>query len=176
MDDDWLMNRSAAGDPRAFEEIVRRYERRLARFAAGLLGGDDLAVDAVQEAFLRLWRGRGKFEACGKLSAYLYRLTHSTCIDIARRRRDDVDLTNAVDARAVDNTVAAAVDSAFVEAVAKAVLSLPDEQRVVFVLSCQEGLSYSEIAEVVGCPVGTVASRKRLAVQALRQVLAAWED
>jgi len=74
MDDDWLMHKAAAGDPRAFEEIVRRYERRLARFAAGLLG-DDLAVDAVQEAFLRLWRGRGKFEACGRLSAYLYRLT-----------------------------------------------------------------------------------------------------
>ena len=134
MDDDWLMHRTAAGDPRAFEEIVRRYERRLARFAAGLLG-DDLAVDAVQEAFLRLWRGRGKFEACGKLAAYLYRLTHNTCIDIARRKWDDADLADAVDTHAADNTAAAAVDNAFVEAVAKAVLSLPDEQRVVFVLS-----------------------------------------
>jgi RNA polymerase sigma-70 factor (ECF subfamily) len=57
-----------------------------------------------------------------------------------------------------------------------AVLSLPEDQRAVFVLSCYDGLSYSEIGEIVGCPVGTVASRKRLAAQALRKRLAAWED
>lgn len=176
LDDDWLMRRTAGGDPRAFEEIVRRYEARLTRFAASLLAGDlDLAVDAVQDVFLRLWRGAATYQECGKLSAYLYRMTHNACVDIGRRTRPSVDIDQAAGIPAPVDTASTAVDSAFADAVRTAVGELPDEQRLVFVLSV-DGLSYAEIAEIAACPVGTVASRKRLAVAALRTMLADWKE
>jgi|SRR3569833_1424367 len=176
MDDDWLIERMKANDPRAFDRLMREHEARLMRFATRVLGDIDLAGDAVQEVFIKLWRGRAAYEPCGKLAAYLYRVTYSTCLDIRRRIRPADDIDVAISIPSLVDTSAQVRASAFVDAVAQAEAHLPDDQRLVFVLSCHEALSYAEIAEIAGCPVGTVASRKRLAVQALRQMLAAWED
>jgi len=168
------MRRVVEGDEAAFCSLMGSYGPALFRFAARQLGDVDLAQNAVQETFVRLWRSRAGYKHCGKLSAYLYRVTRNICLDIREWSGTVVALDSAAENRspAVDRSVDAVVLG---EDVRAALVSLPDEQRLVVSLSCN-GLSYAEIAEIVGCPVGTVASRKRLAVQALRAKLAAWED
>ncbi len=86
-DDDALMRRAAGGDAQAFGLVVESYQGRLVRFAARLLGDSDAAQDAAQEAFLRLWRLRTRYQPRGCLQAYLLRTVRSVCLDHARAAR-----------------------------------------------------------------------------------------
>ena len=175
MDDDGLMQRAAGGDAQAFGLIVQAYQDRLARFALRLSSDSDLAQDAVQEAFLRLWRLRATYHPRGCLQAYLFRVVRSVCLDHARSRR----LWEVLD----ENEVGTVPDPAILaegqglaEAVRVAVQSLPEAQRTVFILSQYEALTYAEIADVLDCPLGTVASRKHQATETLRRKLQLWKD
>lgn len=175
MEDDNWMQRAAGGDTQAFGLIVRGYQSRLVRFASRLLDDTDLAQDAVQEAFLRLWRQRKSYEPRGCLQAYLFRAVQNICLDCAR----SVHSTELLDERAeanVPDPAAVAEAQSLADAVRLAVQSLPEAQRVVFLLSHYENLSYAEIADVLDCPLGTVASRKYQATEALRRKLFSWKD
>lgn len=174
--DDFLLARAAAGDADAFGVLVRRHQTRLLDFARRLLplGETDAAHDVVQEAFLRLWRGQARYQARGRLVPLLLRIVRSVCVDWSRAQiafdpsREEV----AGPAGGSPQSILEARDRH--EAVWNALAALPAEQREVFVLSHFEGLRYHEIADVVGCPPGTVASRKHAAVQSLRKQLAPW--
>ncbi len=175
MDDDALMRRAADGDAQAFGSIVSAHQGRLMRFAARLLGDSDAAQDAAQEAFLRLWRLRTRYQPRGCLQAYLFRTVRSVCLDYARAARLWEALEEGVDGDAPDPATLAQ-EHGLADAVRRAVLSLPEPQRAVFLLSHYEGLSYAEIADALDCPVGTVASRKHQATETLRRRLASWKD
>ncbi len=175
MEDDGLMRRAADGDTLAFGVLVRTYQARLVRFAARLTDDSDLAQDAVQEAFLRLWRGRASYTPEGRLQAYLFRVVRGVCLDYARASRPAEVLDESADAPAPDPAKLAEARS-LAGAVRQAVLALPEAQRAVFVLSQYEQLSYAEIADVLDCPVGTVASRKHQATETLRRKLYLWKD
>lgn len=175
MDDDALMRQAANGDAQAFGQIVQAYQSRLVRFAARLLGDSEAAQDAAQEAFLRLWRLRHRYEPRGCLQAYLLRTVRSVCLDHARTSRPWEAWGEGAD-MAVPDPAALAQGRGLADAVARAVLSLPEPQRAVFLLSHYEGLSYAEIAEALDCPVGTVASRKHQATETLRHKLSSWKD
>lgn len=175
MDDDALMRRVAQGDARAFAQVVQAYQGRITRFAARLLGDSDLAQDAAQEAFLRLWRLRDRYQPRGCLQAYLLRTIRTVCLDYARAARpcDTLDWDRKDPTAGPERL---AQQRGHADAVSQAVYSLPEPQRAVFLLSQYEGLSYAEIAEVLECPVGTVASRKHQATETLRRKLSAWRD
>lgn len=175
MDDDALMRRAASGDASAFGEIVRTYQGRLVRFAARLLGDPDAAQDAAQEAFLRLWRLRERYQPRGCLQAYLLRAVRSVCLDHLRAARPWESLEEDI-GDGTSGPASLAEGRGLADAVRRAVLSLPEPQRAVFLLSHYEGLSYAEIAGVLGCPVGTVASRKHQAAETLRRKLSPWSD
>ena len=175
MDDDALMRRAADGDAQAFGAIVAAYQARLARFAARLLGDPEAAQDAAQEAFLRLWRRRTHFQPRGCLQAYLFRAVRSACLDHIRAARPWEALGEGAGGDSSDPAVLAQAHG-LADAVRRAVLSLPEPQRAVFLLSHYEGLSYAEIAEALDCPLGTVASRKHQAAETLRRRLAPWKD
>ena len=172
---DPLMRRAAGGDTAAFGVIVQAYQSRLVRFAARLLGDTDAAQDAAQEAFVRLWRGRARYQPRGCLQAYLLRTVRNVCLDYARVRRPWEPLKDGFGVAASDPADLMQSRS-LAEAVRDAVQSLPEPQRVVFVLSQYEELSYAEIADVLDCPPGTVASRKHLATETLRRKLYSWRD
>lgn len=172
-DDDALMRRAANGDAQAFGLLVQAYQGRLVRFAGRLLGDSDAAQDAAQEAFLRLWRLRTRYQPRGCLQAYLLRTVRSVCLDLARATRPWEPLEEGTSSDAPD-PAALAQGHGLADAVRHAVLSLPEPQRAVFLLSHYEGLSYAEIADALDCPVGTVASRKHQATETLRRRLAAW--
>lgn len=179
MDDDTLMARAQQGDQDAFGRIVRNHQSALTRFARRTLPDDsDSAYDVVQEALLRVWSSRAAYRPGGSLSSYLFRVVRNACLDNLRRVR------RAAAINALPHTVppiGAQLDAdyqslALAEAVRCAVRALPEPQRAVFVLSQYEQVPYRRIAEILDCSIGTVASRKRLAVNALRRSLAEWVE
>jgi RNA polymerase sigma-70 factor (ECF subfamily) len=178
LDDDALMRQMMAGDTQAFARLVQAHQQRLLRFAERLLGDADAAEDAVQEAFLRLWRGRERYHPQGTLTAFLLRIVRNLCLDYCRSQHATrpLDEANRVPAGSESGVESRTQDQALSAAVRQAVLALPEPQRVVFVLSQYERLSYREIAEVLGCPLGTVASRKYQALETLRRRLAPWME
>ena len=169
------MRRVADGDTQAFGQIVRAHQARLTRFATRLLADPDAAQDAAQEAFLRLWRLRQRYQPRGCLQAYLLRAVRTICLDYSRAARPWEALSEAQDDDQPTPSAQAEAAS-LADAVALAVASLPEAQRAVFVLSHYEGLTYGEIADVLDCPVGTVASRKHQATETLRRKLSTWRD
>lgn len=172
--DDALVTATGGGDARAFAQLLQRHRDLVTRVAYRLTGGDwSLAEDVAQETFLRLWNAAERYEGRGTLRSYLLTVAHRLATDYRRKRRETESLdgwTNLPDAKPHPGQTTGAGD--VVEAVRRSLEALPEEQRTVFILSHYEGLKYREIAEIVGCPPGTVASRKYLAVQALRERLA----
>lgn len=173
--EDTLMRRVAGGDRRAFAVIVQSHQTPLIRFAARLTNDPEAAQDAVQEAFLRLWRGRERFRPCGSLRSFLFQSVRRLCLDHLRAARPWAALDERLPAVEPD-PAETAQSVALADAVACAVQALPEPQRAVFLLSHFEQLPYAEIAEILDCPVGTVASRKHQAVAILRRRLAPWKD
>lgn len=174
MDDDRLMNLVTRDDAHAFGTLVERHDAALLRFAWRLLGNRAAAEDAVQDVWLRLWQTRSRYRGCGQLRAYLMRLVRNRCLDALRGARRDCAIADTMASSSDPATDARA--TALADAVQCAIAGLPDAQRVVFVLSVDEGLTYRQIAEALKCPLGTVASRKYHAVETLRLRLSDWRD
>ena len=174
-EDDARMRRVASGDTHAFGEIVRAHQPRVGGFAARMLGDNHAAAeDVTQETFLRLWRSRCAYRAEGNLVGLLLTIAANVCRDRLRaeggRAADRLDdLPEQISAYLSPEEAVQVASLA--EAVREAVHNLPEGQRAVFVLSHYEGRSYREIAEMLDCPIGTVASRKNLAVATLRHRL-----
>lgn len=176
MDDDILMQRVAEGDMQAFRRLVTAHQPRLLRFARRMLPTDrTLAEDVVQETFVRLWRARSHYRPTGQLGCFLLKIVRNLCLDAVRELSPTLSLETAENLPAAGGSLHEQAEArALANAVRRAVLELPELQRSVFVLSHYEGLTYAEIAQTLECPVGTVASRKRLAVEALRRRLGSW--
>jgi RNA polymerase sigma-70 factor (ECF subfamily) len=176
-EDDRLMARAAAGDTGAFGCIVRRHQARLLGFARRFLPHEPAvaADDVVQEAFVRLWHERERYEPHGRLVFFLFQIVRNLCRD--RARASASSFPSALSDEPADTDIFDDLRArALAEAVQQAVAELHEEQRAVFVLSHYEGLRYHEIADVLDCPLGTVASRKHQAVRTLRRRLAGWLD
>ena len=178
--DDALMRRVARGDADAFGEIVRAYQGRIGAFATRMLGGDRAdAEDVTQETFLRLWHGRCRYRPSGNLSGFLLRVAANLCRDRHRAEGGRVaeNLDDLPELFASTLSPEEALQAAtLADAVRQAIHDLPEGQRAVFVLSHYDGRAYREIAEILDCPIGTVASRKNLAVAALRRRLGHYRE
>jgi RNA polymerase sigma-70 factor (ECF subfamily) len=177
--DEELVAAVQGGDSAAFDVLVRRWDRKIQGAAFRVLGSDDEARDVSQEAFLKAFRGMRGFKREARFSSWLYQIAMNLCRDRLRRRRgrEHVSLDDVVDsgepalrqrpaaletlqARDVERAVAAAVDA------------LSDEQREVVVLKEYEGLTFPEIANVLGVPLSTVKTRLYRALGQLRIELA----
>jgi RNA polymerase sigma-70 factor (ECF subfamily) len=165
-----------------FRDVVQQHQRRITAFATRMLSGDEAAAqDVAQETFLALWRQQQADKAGSwmpdHVDRYLLRIAHNRCIDLVRVRRETDSLDperDAADAAAGPEIATQA--HSLGDAVREAVSLLPEGQRSVFILSHYDGLRYQEIADLLDCPIGTVASRKSQAVATLRRLLKAWSD
>ena len=169
------MTRAMRGDRSAFAVVVKTHELRLFRFASRMVGDREAARDIVQDALIRLWQSRDSYTPQDAVSAYLLRIVRNACIDFVRANRkfDHVRIDDdapTMSPSCEENVMAGALR----DALERALLNLPESQRAVFVLSEHEGMTYQEVAEALGCPHGTVASRKYAAVAALRKELRPW--
>jgi RNA polymerase sigma-70 factor (ECF subfamily) len=140
----------------AFEELYRAHGGRMKSVAMGLLGNRSDAEDAVQEAFLKLYRSLPSFKGDSLLSTWLYRILVNTCRDIGRRRtRSPERPLPAVDPAAVPEPSTPAVDHPLRLTLERFLARLEPLPKAVFVLFEVEGFRHGEIAEILGIPEGT---------------------
>ena len=158
-DDAALLRRHVDGDHEAFGELVRRHRERLWAVALRTLGDPEEAADALQDALLNAFRRAGSFRAESAVTTWLHRIVVNACLDRVRHTaaRPVVALSDKIELSSVSPDLGA--HAALRLDLEAALATLPDEQRVPLVLVDVEGYPVSEVARMLGCPVGTVKSR-----------------
>jgi RNA polymerase sigma-70 factor (ECF subfamily) len=178
--DEQMVERALSGDPEAFGEIVRRWERRIFALAFGMLGREEDARDATQETFLAAFRNLRGFRGEAKVSSWLHRIAVNQCITRQRRAKvrsetaleDEAEKNAAVFALPVDVSPARTAEYREISsAVRKAVCSLPSDLRQVVVMKEFEELTFQEISDVLEVPLSTVKSRLYTALRQLQMRL-----
>jgi RNA polymerase sigma-70 factor, ECF subfamily len=183
--DEELVAKSIGGDSESFNELVLRWERPIYALAYRTIGREEDARDVCQETFLRAFRALPGFRGQAKFSSWLYRIALNLCRDWIRRERrapivqppEDVDVMELAAAsepsESIEDLVARKDLSRAVE---RAMALLPDEQRTAIVLKEYHGLTFQEIAELLGCPLSTVKTRLYQGLTVLRRELAKGEQ
>src|SRR5437667_1479788 len=179
--DEELVARSIRGDADSFNELILRWERPIYALAYRVIGREQDARDVCQETFLRAFRALKGFRGQAKFSSWLYRIALNLCRDGVRRERrtpvvqapegvDLMDLAVATEPSESIEDLVARRDQ--VRAVERAMAWLPEEQRAAIVLKEYHGLTFQEIADLVGCPLSTVKTRLYQGLTVLRRELA----
>jgi RNA polymerase sigma-70 factor (ECF subfamily) len=158
-----------SGDQSAVAELYDRYSSVVYAVALRVLGDTGAAEDVLQEVFLQLWRNPGAFDAGrGSLGAWLSVITRNRAIDSLRKRRPEIDLEDVVVSVAPD--LASEADRSRAAEKVRGVLGLmPGAQRAALEMAYFEGMSHSEIASKTGEPLGTIKTRIRSGLMALRK-------
>jgi RNA polymerase sigma-70 factor (ECF subfamily) len=168
MDERALIASAQKGDARAFNQLVLLYQSMVYNLAYRILGDPDAAADATQDAFLSAFKAMRKFRG-GSFKAWLLRIVTNACYDQLRSKQRKP--TDSLDDLPVEHDHVrylrdpAEQPDEFVErqelseVIQRGIRSLPADQRIVVVLSDVQGLSYQEIAQVMGLSLGTVKSR-----------------
>jgi RNA polymerase sigma-70 factor, ECF subfamily len=183
IDDLALVHAGKNGDIAAFEELVKRYDRKVFRIAQHLLQNREDAQDAVQEAFLRAFQHLGQFQESAKFSTWLIRIAMNQSLMMLRKRRAAKEISNDYNFQSEeDNIPLEVVDwapnpeelyrtSELREILRKTLQELSMGLRMVFVLRDIEGLSLEQTAEVLDLSVTAVKARSRRARLQLRERL-----
>ena len=172
--DEQLMTRAAAGSDTAFEELYRRYARRLKGFFFMQLGGDEeLAADATHDVFLRAYEARDRYQEGRKVDTWLFTIAYNICRNHYRSNAYEAQLMASLDAEPVtDQQIEVELDAALLdEALAQVLSELPAPLHQLFSLHYQEELTIPQIAEIVGIAEGTVKSRLHKTMNIIRNKL-----
>lgn len=190
-EDDRLMLRAREGDREAFAALIGRRRARVEAFLYRLSGDRQKAEDGAQEVFLRLWLARHRYEPRARFSTFLYQVARNYWLNQVRKERSR---PVEVEGLAPDGEEGAPGAFARLAAPAahdpramlfasyrrwqirQAIAELPEGLRLVFVLGHLEGCRFSEIAEILEIPIGTVKSRMHAAVRRLRARLGTDEE
>jgi RNA polymerase sigma-70 factor (ECF subfamily) len=167
---EWLALRCQTGDPEAFADLIAVMERPLIFYATSLTGNQDLALDVLQDVWLKVFRGIRKLKDRGSLKPWLYAITHGVAIDRIRRdyKRDKAEQAQLDESLDIDEPSFGEEDAA---AIHQALGRLGLKHREVLVLHFLQDLSILEIANTVGCSEGTVKSRIHYAKRQMKQIL-----
>ena len=179
--DEELVARTIGGDADSFNELIHRWERPIYALAYRQIGREEDARDVCQDTFLRAYRALHGFRGQAKFSSWLYRIALNLCRDWMRRERrtpvvqapEDMDLMDLAAAREPSETIEDRVGRHdLTRAVERAMALLPEEQRTAIVLKEYQGLTFQEIADLLGCPLSTVKTRLYQGLTVLRRELA----
>ena len=164
--DDQLLARLRQGDEAAFLAVYWKLQGPIYRFTLNMTGSATVAEDVTQEVFLALIRENGRFDSSrGTLAGYLFGIARKLVLRHLERSRimaeQEMDAQEWVVPKAAScyDPLAELLHTEGIEALRRAIVSLPKRYREVVALCDLEELDYSEVAEVLGCPVGTVRSR-----------------
>ena len=186
LSDEELMARAAAGraplaspeGDRAFEELYRRYARKLKGFFFLQLGGDEeLAADATHDVFLRAYEARSRYEEGRSVSTWLFTIAYNLCRNHYRSNAYEAQLLATLDAEPIsEQQIEVQLDEATLDkALAQVLAELPAPLHQLFSLHYQEELTIPQVAEIVGIPEGTVKSRLHKTMNIIRKKLKQYE-
>jgi RNA polymerase sigma-70 factor (ECF subfamily) len=173
-----LVTRAIAGREDGFEELVRRYQRPIAAYVYRMVGDYDAALDLTQEVFIKVYASLARYRSEYKFSTWIYKIAHNSAVDHLRRHSTrEQSLVNQSDGEPYDLPIESgrlspeqesekAERRAEIEAVVR---QLPSAYRELIVLRHSHDLSYDEIADVTGLPLGTVKNRLFRAREVMRQ-------
>jgi RNA polymerase sigma-70 factor (ECF subfamily) len=162
------------GDPRAFAELVRRWEKPIRRLCVRMTGDEHRGEDLTQEAFARVFASRQQFAPGRKFATWLWRIALNLCFEEGRRTRRRGEVTVEADAEAPADDAGPdkrAIDGERAALVRAAVARLPETHRAVVLLREYEGMTAREIAQVLEIPEGTVKWRMADALARLSREL-----
>ena len=169
-----LVARAVAGEQRAYELLVIKYQRRITRLAAHMVRDSELAQDIAQETFIRAWRALHQFRGEAQFSTWLHRIAVNTAkralmnrarspvlTETALQAAREDDETSPLERESISETTPESELAAreIAAAVHDALQALPEDLRRAITLREIEGLSYEDIAQTMNCPIGTVRSR-----------------
>lgn len=167
-----LLRRIAHGDSTALERFYDEHHTRVYAFALSRLRNAADAADILNEVMLEVWRHAGRFEGRSRPLTWVLGIAHHKVIDLLRRRKDtftdvsDMDIPDDIPTAA---DIMAGVEDA--ERVRRCIESLSDAHRQAVHLAFYHDLSYTEISELAGCPIGTVKTRMLHARRLLKRCL-----
>jgi RNA polymerase sigma-70 factor (ECF subfamily) len=177
--DEQLMAQAAAGSDTAFEELYRRYARRLKGFFFLQLGGDEeLAADATHDVFLRAYEARDRYQEGRRVDTWLFTIAYNICRNHYRSNAYEAQLLATLDAEPITNQqIEVQLDqTALDEALTQVLDELPAPLHQIFSLHYQEELTIPQIAEIVGVPEGTIKSRLHKTMNIIRKKLKKYEN
>lgn len=165
-----LVRRAQRGDRQAFDVLVRKYQHKIVKLVARYVHDPTEALDVSQEVFIKAYRALPNFRGDSAFYTWLYRIAINTAknVLVAQERRppaEDIDAAQAeqlgtvAQLREVATPERMALRGEIEEAILQALEELPEDLRTALTLCELEGMSYEEIAQAMGCPVGTVRSR-----------------
>jgi len=178
-----LMARIAEGDEDAFEILVNRHQTSILNLVYRLIGDRTQAKDLAQEVFLRVWQSAKSYEPKAKFTTWIYRITANLCFNelkSARRKkwfsfnRSDEDGGHTFEETLADSAPSAEdilLQKERSRQISDALQRLPENQRMALVLKRYDGLSYQEIAQIIGCSVSAVESLLVRAKRTLQEKL-----
>jgi RNA polymerase sigma-70 factor (ECF subfamily) len=174
MDDSTAIQKCKAGETEAFGHLVRRYQSEAIGHAVAILGSLDDALDAVQDAFLDAYQAMKRFDVSRRFYPWLYTILRNRCFEmLASRRKQAAASEDAVELLAQTEKNSCGVAASIVD---RALRELAAEDRELLTLKHLDGLSYKEIAEILGIPVGTVMSRLYYARRRFREKVLTLEE
>lgn len=169
-----LYERVRGKDKAALEELYDRYEKMLFSYLCKMTGDRDLAEEALQEVFVKVWRGVGSYdESKGKFVAWLVTMSRNAAVDLIRKqKKPSVPLDEIAEVESTDSSVEETAEwQEKSEQIHQAVQHLSEEQQKMVQLFYFKGYTHETIAEKCGIPLGTVKSRIRLALKKLKTSL-----
>jgi len=180
MADGELVQTAIAGREASFEELVRRYQRPIAAYVYRMVGDYDAALDLTQEVFIKVYNSLTRYRSEFKFSTWIYKIAHNAAIDHLRRYAvrelalaiefDGEPRVVAIESRRLTPEQESEREERRTE-IESVVDQLPPAYRELIVLRHSHDLSYDEIAEVTGLPLGTVKNRLFRARDAMRDLL-----
>jgi len=174
-----LITHAIGGRNHGFEELVRRYQRPITSYVFRMLGDYEASLDVTQEVFIKVYNSLDKYSAEYKFSTWLYRIAHNAAVDHLRRSPSG---TQSLEAQNPDGSYQLQIESRapspeqdhqrseWRTEIDSAVRCLPPAYRDLILLRHSKDLSYDEIAEVTGLPLGTVKNRLFRAREMMRQI------
>ncbi len=169
------------GDAKAFELLVARHQRAVYNLALRFLNDSDEAEDVAQDVFIRIYKAAATYTPDAKFTTWLYTIVRNLCFNVLRSRKQAVIIS--VDDEALPELPAKNEDPVeritrqqVQEKVMHAVSKLPENMRLVVIMSKYHGLSYDEIAGILGCTVNAIKLRVHRAKAILAEELSALKD
>jgi RNA polymerase sigma-70 factor (ECF subfamily) len=182
-----LMARIAEGDEDAFEILVNRHQTSVLNLIYRFIGDRTQAKDLAQEVFIRVWQAARSYQPKAKFTTWVYRITANLCVNelkSARRKkwfsfnRSDKDGEHTFEETLADSAPSSEdllLEKERSRRISDALQSLPENQRMALILKRYEGLSYQEIAQIIGCSVSAVESLLVRAKRTLQEKLKIYE-